>query len=237
MTTKYRKLNKTSNIDKTLENIEEKASKVERFVERNQKLIGIAFGSIIIVIVGYYGYRNLILAPKEKQANEDIFSAIDYLKKDSLDLALNGDGQNYGFIQIIDEFSGTKTANLAKYYAGGILLKQGEYDRALKYLKSFSSKDKVISSQAKGNIGDIFMELERYEKAKEYYLKAAEDNENEFSTPIFLKKAAMASIALDNWKDAGEFYSMIKKKYPDSSEAQEADKFIARGTVGISNNL
>ena len=227
MATKYRK-QKKSNTDKVFKNIEQTASRAEQFAEKNQKFIGIAFGAIILAISGYYGYTTLILAPKQKQANEDMFSAVQYLKQDSLDLALNGDGQNYGFIEIINEFSGTKTANLAKYYAGTALLKKGEYDQALEYLESFSSKDDIIFSQAKGNIGDIFMQFKRYEEAKEYYLEAAEYRKNAFSTPLFLKKAAMASIALDNWVDAGKFYRRIKEEYPNSSEAKGADKFIAR---------
>ena len=119
-----------------------------------------------------------------------MFSAVQYLKQDSLDLALNGDGQNYGFIEIINEFSGTKAANLAKYYAGTALLKKGEYEKALEYLESFSTKEEIISSQAKGNIGDIFMQLERYQEAKEYYIEAAENHKKRIFYSYFFKKGS-----------------------------------------------
>ena len=41
-----------------------------------------------------------------------------YFEKDSFNLALNGDLNSAGFIDIADDYSSTKTGKLANYYAG-----------------------------------------------------------------------------------------------------------------------
>jgi hypothetical protein len=56
-----------------------------------------------------------------------MFQAVRYFESDSLNLALNGDGNNLGFLQIVEDYSGTKAGNLANYYAGVIYLKQGNF--------------------------------------------------------------------------------------------------------------
>ena len=54
------------------------------------------------------------------------------LKKDSMNLALNGDGNIYGFLKIIDKYGSTNAGNLAKFYAGRILIGNGEFEKGLK---------------------------------------------------------------------------------------------------------
>ncbi len=223
-------LRKDKKIDKTEERIvavEEAFSKTEQFIEQYQQIILIVIGVIIVVILGFFGFKRFYLAPKEKDAQSQMFMAEKYFEQDSLQKALNGDGQYLGFLAVIDEFGMTKSANLSHYYAGICYLKLGQFEKALEHLKKFSSSDQFVGPMAKGAMGDANMELKQVEKAADLYMDAAEMRKNEFTTPLFLKKAAMAYEELGNYEKAISIYKKIKENYSRSNEGREADKYIA----------
>ena len=58
-----------------------------------------------------------------------------------LNLGLEGAEGKYGFLDISTQFSGTKSANIANYYAGVSYLKLKEYEKAIEYLSKFDSDD------------------------------------------------------------------------------------------------
>ena len=93
---------KETTAEKNIVAVENALSKAEHFVEQNQKIIMIVVGAIAVVILGYFGFKKFYLAPKEKEAQGAMFMAEKYFEKDSLKLALNGDGTNPGFLDIIE---------------------------------------------------------------------------------------------------------------------------------------
>jgi len=208
--------------------VEEALSKTERFIEKNQKLMTIIIGAIVIVVLIFFGFKRFYMAPKEQEAKEQMFMAERYFEQDSLNLALNGDGMYPGFLDIIDDYGMTKGANLSKYYAGVCYLRMGNFNEAVDYLKSFKAKDQILGPMAKGAIGDAYMELNNAAEAAGYYLEAAECRDNEFTTPLFLMKAGWTYEILKDYKKAQEIYERIKQNYPASNEAREIDKYIAR---------
>jgi tetratricopeptide (TPR) repeat protein len=218
-------------IDKTEERIhtvEETLSKTEHFIEKNQKLlvnIGIA---LVVIVLGFYAIRNYYILPREADATSQMFMAQRYFEKDSLKLALNGDGNYPGFLSIIDEYKWTDASNLAHYYAGVCLLKQGKFQDAIDQLKSFSGNDELVAPMAIGATGDAYMELNQPEKAATEYEKAANLRDNKFTSSIFLMKAAFANEEMKNLDKALELYTTIKTKYPNSVEAQDIDKYISK---------
>ena len=172
--------------------VEEVFSKSEQFIEKYQKVILIAVGVIVVVVLVVFGFKRFYIGPREKEAQSQMFMAEKYFEMDSLNKALNGDGQYLGFLAIMEDYSMTKSANLSHYYAGICYLKLGKYDQALEHLDKFSSDDKIIAPMAKGAMGDAYMELKQVEKAAGFYQDAADMNKNDFTTPLFLMKAAMA---------------------------------------------
>lgn len=213
--------------------VQETYSKVEHFVEKNKKMLSISVGGIVAVIALYFAYSHFYIGPKEIEAQSSIFMAEKYFEKDSLEKAINGDGINYGFIDIIDEYSGTKTANLAKYYLGISYLKTGKYQEAIDQLKSFSSTDIFLSSISLGAIGDAQMELGEIDKAISSYEKAANNNSNELTSPLYLFKAGLAYEENGNYEKAVEKYTTIKNDYPESSEGRTIEKYLARAEALI----
>src|SRR6478752_4073670 len=148
--------------------------KLESFWKKYQKQISIVLGVIVVAIVGWYVYQSMILQPKEDQAADVMFRAQQNFAKDSLKAALNGEGTARGFLYIINNYGGTKSGNLAKYYAGVCYLRSGDFNNAVKYLKDFSTNAKQIQMMAYGCLGDAYSELGKNDDAVTYYKKAAE---------------------------------------------------------------
>lgn len=219
---------KTTDNNEPIVDVQEVYSKTENFIDNNKKRLTIIVVAVLAIVGGYLGYKKMVIAPMEIEAQSAMFMAEKYFEQDSLQLAINGDGQNYGFIDIVDEYSGTKSANLAHYYLGICYRNTGEYEYAIDELNSFSSDDVMISAVALGAIGDCYMELNDVENAISYYEKAAKKNENGLTSPVYLFKAGLAYEDLKDFTGAEGKYKSIKDNYPDSREAQTIDKYLAR---------
>lgn len=214
--------------DEVLVDVGQSLSKVEHFFEENRKSITVIIVGLFVIVGGYFAYLYLYQNPRETEAQEEIFTAQRYFEQDSLKLALNGDGSNYGFIDIADNYSGTKAGNLANYYAGVSYLNLGQYENAIEYLDKFSSDDPVLSVIAQGSIGDAFLELDQPEEALDYYRRAVSGEENGFVVPFYLKKAGLVAEEQGDLADAKNYFTRIKKEFKDSQEASDVDKYIAR---------
>ena len=71
----------------------------------------------------------------------------------------------------------------------------------------------------------------RFDDAINFWTKAAFNSENNFTTPIYLKRAAIALEEDGNIDRALEYYSTIQKDYSESDEARDIDKFITRAQL------
>lgn len=226
--TKYKKKQDTKN--DLLENPEalaEQLTKTEQFIEQNRKVVIAVIGILAVVTSAVFLVRYYI-SSQDQKAQVDMFQAVYYFEADSLNKALDGDGNNYGFLEIIDKYGFTETANLAEFYAGASYLKLGDFESAIDHLSEFSADDIAIQARAYSLIGDAYMELAEYRKGAEFYEKAASYKANEFLSPGYLVKAAVAYEKLMDFETASECYNQIIDKYPDSNEFQNARKHKAR---------
>ena len=214
--------------EKNIEAVEGALSKTEQYIEKNQNLIFWVVGVIVVIAAVYIGYTRYVLEPREQMAKSEIFIAEQYFEKDSLTLALYGDGLNLGFLDIISEYRMTRTANLAKYYAGLSYLKLGNYDEAIDHLKSYRARDQILGAMALGAIGDAYLQLNKPNNALRYYTRAYRYQPNNFTTPIFLFKAAQLNEYKNNYSEALKLYKQIRDEYQDSQEARNIDRYIAR---------
>lgn len=213
-----------------VENPEALANKLhgaETWMERNPKTIIGILSVLVLLVVGYFGYH-YYKDNQEVEAQREMFQAVYYFEADSLDLALNGDGNNLGFIDIIDEYGVTDAATLANYYAGAAYLKQGKFEVARLYLEDFSSNDLLVQARAYSLIGDTYMEEENYEEAARFYNKAADYKPNKYFSPAYLMKAALAFEKSNQNEKAIAAYEKIIDDYFDSPEFQEARKYKAK---------
>ena len=173
-------------------------------------------------------WKRYYYKPHAKEAQSQMFMAINYFEKDSFNLALNGDGNYLGFYDIIDDYDHTPAGNLARYYAGIANLHIGNYQEALDQLNSFSSDDLMVSSMALGATGDAYAEMGDNANAVSYYQKAAESHPNDFTTPVFLFKSGMLNEIMGNYDEALKAFKKIQKDYPKSNESRDVKKYITR---------
>lgn len=218
---------KVTNQDQ-FEAVENALSKTEHYIEENQKSLTIIVFAIIIIVGGYLGYKRFVMTPKEKEAQSQMWMAEQYFAKDSFNLALNGDGNYLGFLDIIEEYGITKSANLANYYIGISYLHLGQYEEAIEYLKQFESDDKMIAPIAYGAIGDAYVELDNMKDALVFYNKAVTASENEFTSPIYLLKVGAVQENNGEYQKALEAYKKIEKEFPNTAEGRQISKYIAR---------
>lgn len=220
--------------DQRLENIEETLTKSEQFIMGNQKIISIVIGVGIVIILAFFGYQRYIIEPKTAEAQEQMFVAQRFFESDSLDKALYGDGNSLGFLDISDEYGSTQPGKLSNYYAGICLLKKGDYNQAIDYLKKYSGDSQMVGPMATGAIGDAYLELGEEDKSASYYMEAANQDDNDFTTPMFLFKAGLVYELSGKYDKALDVYTRIKDDYAKSSEARTIDKYIGRAK-GLKN--
>lgn len=193
------------------------------------KIGAIILIALIVIIGGYFAYDSLVRKPNQEKAAAAMWKAEQLYRLDSAALALNGDGSSLGFLNIISKYSGTPAANLAKFYAGSCYMKLGEYENAIKYLKDFSTGDKLLMVRTYGLIGDAYAEQGKNADAADYYKKAGtyyeEDN---FNSPEYLFRAALMYQDLNKKAEAISMFKIIKDKYPTSQYGRDVEKYLAR---------
>jgi len=205
-------------------------SKGEAFIEKNWKKIAIVLGAVIVIVAGVYAYRHY-MDGKEKEAQKAIAGAQTAFAQQQYEQALKGEGNSKGFLKIIDEFGGTKTANLAKLYAGLAYAKTDKVDEAIKMLEDFSTQDdEMVSPAAIAALGNLYVQKGDNEKGLKTLIKAADEADNDAVSPVFLLQAGEIYESLGQGDKAVELYNKIKKQYFRSPLAQEIDMYIERAT-------
>lgn len=205
------------------------AGKAEEFFseKKNRTLVFGIGGLIVALVLGYFGY-NYYITNRDQEAQQEMFQAVYYFQADSLGKALNGDGINFGFLEIIEDYSGTPSANLASFYAGSVYMKMSDFASAIRYLEKFSSSDYLIQARAYSLIGDAHLELGETDDAISAYEKAVSYKPNAEFTPVYLQKLAIAEETNGNFAGAAKAYGKIVEEFANSSLVQDAKKQKAR---------
>jgi len=216
--------------------LDDTASKSEQWIEKNNKPLFYGLVAIAVIILGFLAYNKYVIEPTETRASNELAYPRAYFNQaatatgsdvDSLlNLGINGAEGKYGFIDVANEFSGTKAANIANYYAGVSYLQLKDYEKAIDYLSKFDSDDELLGPAALGATGDAFADINQPEDALDYYVKAANKRENEYTTPLFLFKAAQIAMELKKYSNAEDYFTRIKDEYPGSAQGRDIEKYI-----------
>lgn len=233
---KQNSIEEGSTTAEVFKSLDENASKTEQWVAVNQKYIFAIVGIVAVLVLGFLGYDKYIQQPNERLAMNDMYSAqkhfneaVNGTEQDSLfSLSLNGADGKYGMLDIVDTYNGTKAGNLANYYVGMAYLNMKDYVNAIEYLNAFDSTDDVLGPIAKGGIGDAFVQLEQLDEAYDYYVQAANDRTNNYTTPMYLYKAGVIGLKLGKNSKALSFFNTIKSDFSNSTEAKDIDVFIGK---------
>ena len=223
--------NKNQNQEDQLKTIEESLTKAEMYVEKNKNNLIVIIVAIAVGFSAFFAYDRFYVQPNEENAATEMYMAEKNFELGKYQEALDGDEQFAGLLEIIESYGSTNSGNLAEYYAGLSYLKLGDAEAAIEHLDNFSSDDEMLAPIAKGAIGDAFSELGQNEEALNYYITAAELRTNDFTTPVFLMKAANAAYSLGNKEQALSLYTRIQDEFASTREGQNIGKYISRITA------
>jgi tetratricopeptide (TPR) repeat protein len=211
-------------------------TRLEIFFENYQKPIVTVVSLLVIAIVGYFGYTNFILKPMEERAAEELFRAEQYFERDSLELALYGrPGEFTGFLDIAEDYRRTSSGKLAHYYSGIILLHLEYYEDAISYLRVARNSSKLVEPLRLGAIGDAYSQLGNYAEATRYYERAAKNQSNDFTSPLFYKKAGLVYEHTGDYSKALNMYKQIERYHKDSEQGNDIEKYVARAKAKLNN--
>jgi TolA-binding protein len=200
---------------------------LQNWYEENGKIVNIALVSLLAVILLLIGYTNVYQPKKEAAAQDAIFKAQYWFEQDSIAKALND--PTHGFLSVASSYGSTKAGNLAKYYAGLSYYQLGDYVNAEKYLAKFNTKhDEILGGLAIATLADAQMENGNQGDALKNYKKAANFSDNEASAPFLLLKAGLALDYAGQSAEAADFLEKLAENYPNTSEAKEAEKYLAK---------
>jgi tetratricopeptide (TPR) repeat protein len=221
---------KTKSIDPSMEGI-------QLFYEKNKKMVTYVGGAAVVLIAALIYFKAFYLPEQESEAANQMFWAESYFEKDSFALALKGGNMvntveglqpMKGFESIADEYGMTTQGNLANFYAGICHLRTGNFEQAVEWLNKYDGSDDILAPIAIGATGDAHMELNHFNDAYKFYMKAADKSNNNFTSPYFLKKAALALELNKSFSESAEVLERLRTEFPRSAEAQEAAKEVAR---------
>lgn len=199
----------------------------ELFLEKNKKGVTIAVVVLLAAVGGLLGYKHFISEPNAHKASDAIWKAQYYFETDSLDLAINGDGNYFGFQDIANKYGSTPAGNLAKYYLALCYHQKGEWETALNYYKAADLEDDILRVMATGNQGDVLVELGRPDEALAKFEKAANMVKSDYTTPMFLMKAGILYQQKSDWGNAAKCFDRVATDYPGSPDVTEARKYAA----------
>ncbi len=208
------------------QNMQEAVSKTEEFFKKYGNMMYGCILAVLIAALAILAYNRFILQPKKQQATDQMAQAERWFLSGEYELALNGDDNDPGLLEIIDQY-GSKAGEAVYMYAGVAALKTGDYQGAIDYLKKYEGKDPILKARAEACIGDAYAELEDYGNAISYYQKAAKTTDNALAAAYLLKAGIVAEEAGDK-AQALSFYKEIKDQWSNAPEAMEIDKYISR---------
>lgn len=210
-------------------------NKTELFLANNGRKVSYVLLALLAIGLLIYGYRALIMQPRAEKAAEMIAQAQERFEAENPDyqLALEGDANGAGFLEVIEQYGSTPSGNLAKHYAGICYLQMGDLEQAAAYLAKYSTvkglPGALINAQNYGLQGDVAVEQGDYARAVKFYEKAVKAADNNLTAPMYLRKAGLAARANGNTKQAVAYFERILNDYPASMDAREAEKLL--GTV------
>ena len=207
-------------------------NKTELFFERNGRTMSYVLLGLIVLAALVFGYRSLVSGPRVEKAAEMISEAQYRFEVETPDyeLALNGDANGAGFLDVVRQYGSTPAGNLAKHYAGICYLRLGDLDNAAEYLAKYSPvgglPGSILNAQNLGLQGDVAVERGDYAAAVKFYEKAVKASDNNLTAPMYLRKAGMAETAQGNAAAAAALFQRIIDDYPSSYDAREAEKLL-----------
>lgn len=206
--------------------LDREALNTERFVEKYSKPLGFVFGALILGVLGFFAYKQFVIAPKNTEAVKSFLAAQKNLAEGKDKDALGGkSAANPGFIGTANEYASTEIGKLSSYNAGLLKFKEGKFQEAYDLLDKFSSKNKTLMAMKYGAMADAKSGLNKNDEALSLLDQAATASDDPYTTYYFTRKAGIVALGLKKNAEAKKYFSAIDEKYQDYDNGM-SDSYI-----------
>lgn len=193
-------------------------------VQSNPKIIVWSCIAVAAVVAAVLIYVYAIRQPGQNAANNALGQA-------DMELLMGNDSIALAKYQQVAADHGYSAGNLANLNAAILLYKNGKYEEAINYLKSYSSSETIIGASAKSLEGDCYVNLKQYPQAIDCYKDAVKISDNNpHYTPAFLLKEATVLREQKDFKAEVAIYEEILNNYPNygSEIGVDIKKYLER---------
>lgn len=206
----------------------EKYFYVKEFIREKQKQILTIAGVVIAIVVVAILLINRSSSLNE-QASAEYGKIISIYNNGAYQQAIDGIPQKNikGLKYIVSEYGSTEVGEDAKILLANSYLNLGQYDEALKYYDDYSGSNKLLKSAAYAGVATCYEAKKEFEKAGEYYFKAANVMKSENITPLYLLSAVRCYGLTDKKDQAKKILTQLKKDFPNSTQARDYERYIA----------
>lgn len=206
--------------------LDREALNTERFLEKYSKPLGIAFGVVVLGVLGFFGYQQFVVAPKNEEAVKTYLAAQKNLTEGKEKEALGGaSAANPGYLGTFKEYSSTKVGKLSAYNAGLLKFKEGKFQEALDLLDQFSSDNKTLVAMKFGAMADANSGLNKNDEALALLDKAATASDDPYTSYYFTRKAGILALGMKKEVEAKKYFATIDEKYQDYDNGM-SDSYI-----------
>lgn len=203
--------------------------KLNTWIDQNKRIFYYIISSPFVIAFIWF-----IWSQKKAEANENatakLGKIIAYYDEGRYQEAIYGIPQQglQGLQGIVDEHGNTESGEYAKLFLANAYYAVKNYDKALEYYDDVSIKDKMLTATALAGVASCYEIKGDYVKAAAYFEKAAFKNMTQLLAPEYLQKSAI-NYGLSGQKEkAVELLQTIKKEFPNSQEAYQANLYISQ---------
>jgi tetratricopeptide (TPR) repeat protein len=206
--------------------------KATTFYEENKKNFNIGITALIVIVAAGFFFVKNRNADNEK-ATTELAKVYSYYDNGQYQNAIDGVRERniVGLKAIADEYGGTRAGSMAKLYLGNCYYALGKFSDALKEYEDFSPDGELLTVSRYAGISSCNEALGNYKDAAEGFEKAATKYANDLNAAENFNAAARNYASAGMKEQALELYKKIKKNYPTTTFAREADRHIAKLSV------
>ena len=202
--------------------------KAQTWYDDNKKRLSTIGGVVIVLVLALWFYSNNVRANNER-ATTELAKVFSYYDNGQYLIAINGIPERNvsGLQSIVDNYGGTTSGNLAKFYLASAYYNSQDFDKALEYFKDYSGGNPLLEISAIAGAGACLEAKGEHMKAAENFEKAALKNSDDPNAADNLVNAARNFGKAGEKEHAVELLKKVKKDYPSSTAARDVERYIA----------
>ena len=202
------------------------------FYNEHKRIISIGITALVVVVAGLFIYfRNR--SENSEHAITELAAVYHFYDNGQYQIAVDGVPERNiaGLKSIVDNYGNSPGGDLARFYLANAYFQLGNYDDALKQFEDFSGNYELLAVSRLAGIAACYEAKGMHREAAEYFERAGTKDAKDLGAAENLDAAARNYALAGEKEKAIELYRKLKKSYPTSSFAREADRYIAQLSV------